>query len=214
MNKSKWTLESIKNGLELFHAENGHYPTSVEIDRYAKLPSSRQIQRMFGGLPALRKQLNLKGQPEDFTKGEYSSGRARMIGERSHLIEKEVYTYLVSLYGEPFVHREFFFTDDKRNRTDFYIYHKSGNFSVDVFYPKDKRCLTGCLNSKLRNYSVNYQFKYPVIFLMMNREINEETIRTILERKVNKLRPYQSLMTFNQFKKFCEGKTRIILDNK
>lgn len=211
VNKSRWTLESIKKGLESFHAEYDRYPTSVEIDRYAKLPSSRQIQRMFGGLPALRKQLNLKGQPEDFTKGEYSSHRARMIGERAHLVEKEVYTYLVKLFGEPFIHREYFFTDDKRNRTDFYVYHKGGNFSVDVFYPKDKRCLTGCLNSKLKNYSANYQFKYPVIFLMMNDEIGEDVIRNIIERKVKKLCSHQSLMTFGQFKKFCEGKTRIDL---
>ncbi|MFA6602075.1 MAG: hypothetical protein WCT02_04430 [Candidatus Paceibacterota bacterium] len=214
MKKTKWTIEKIKEGMESFHKEYAHYPTSIEIDHYAKLPSSRQIQRLFGGLPALRKLLNFKGQPEDFTKGEYSSARAKMIGERAHKVEKEVYTYLVSSFGEPFVHREYFFTDDKRNRTDFYIYHKGGNFSVDVFYPKDQRCLSGCLNSKLKNYSRNPEIKYPVVFLMMNKEISEEVLQKIIERKKIKLSSYQSLVSFDQFKKFCAGKSRLNLQAK
>ncbi len=203
--KIKWTIENIKEGFKMFYEEHGHYPTSIEIDNYPKLPSSRQIQRVYGGLPALRKQLGLGG-PEDYTKGEYSSQRSAMIGNRAHKIEKEVYNYLVGLFGKPFVHREYFFTDDRRTRTDFFIYYKDGNFSVDVFFPKDVRCLSGCLNSKLKNYRQSAQLKYPVIFLMMNDDISDETLELIISRKKNKLNSNQTLMSFKQLKVFCANK--------
>lgn len=193
----------------MFFKEHGRYPTSVEIDGYDKLPSSRQIQRVHGGLPTLRKKLGLGGQ-DDFTKGDYSSKRAVMIGSRAHKLEKEVYDYLVGLFGKPFVHREYFFTDDRRNRTDFFVYYSGGNFSVDVFYPKDVRCLSGCLNSKLKNYqNSNNLIKYPVIFLMMNNEIGDSVVDELLERKKNKLSSYQKVMSFNQFKVFCSSKNML-----
>ena len=209
MREIKWTIEKLREGFEKYKKEQGRYPTAVEIDSYAHLPSSRQIQRRFkGGLPELRKQVKLDG-PEDFTKGEYSSERAKTIGKRAHKIEKGIYDYLVNLFGKPFVHREYFFTDDHRTRTDFFIYAKNGNFSVDVFYPKDKRNLIGCLNSKMKTYGYAVMINYPVIFLMMNEEITEEDITDILERKKNKLHKQQCVMTRVQFEQFCLKKTAL-----
>lgn len=207
MKKEKWTIEKIKEGFESFYNENGRYPTSTEVDFYAKLPSSRQIQRKFGGLPAIRKTLKLKGQT-DFTTGEHSSERARIINLRASKIEKEVYTYLVDTFGKPFVHREFYFNDDRRTRTDFYVYYKDGNFSVDVFYPKDLRNLNNCLNSKLLSYK-GLDIKYPIIFLMMNDSIDEIKMEALIGNKKNKLKSNISVMNFNQFKKFCSLKGRL-----
>ena len=204
----KWTIEKIKAGFEKFYAENKRYPTSAEIDAYHALPSSRQIQRRFGGLPAIRTHLKLKG-PEDFTKGTYSSDRARTIAKRAHKVENEVYEYLISIFGKPFVHREFFFSDDKRCRTDFYIYYKDGNFLVDVFYPKDKSSFINCLNNKMRVYGNSATFEHPIIFLMMNENIGEETIRKILENKKNKVLKHQRVMTYGQFKEYCKGRVRV-----
>jgi hypothetical protein len=207
MRKEEWTLEKLATGFQKFHEEHGHYPTALEIDAYAHLPSSRQIQRRFaGGLPALRKQLKLTG-PEDFTKGAYSSERARTIGKRAHVLEKTIYAFLIERFGVPFVHREYFFTDDRRTRTDFFIYAKNGNFSVDIFYPKDEKNLIGCLNSKMQTYGSEIMLQYPVIFLMMNDQISGETIAKILENKTKKLRPCQQVMTYAEFRKFCERKT-------
>ncbi|OHA45886.1 MAG: hypothetical protein A3A80_04405 [Candidatus Terrybacteria bacterium RIFCSPLOWO2_01_FULL_44_24] len=45
-----WDLEKIKQGFDLFYKENGRYPTTFDVDDYKYLPSSRQIQRNFGGL--------------------------------------------------------------------------------------------------------------------------------------------------------------------
>ncbi len=209
MRQAEWTLEKLSDGFNKFKSENGRYPTSHEIDNYSHLPSSRQIQRRFvGGLPALRKQLKLDG-PEDFTKGEYSSQRALMISKRAHGLEKIIYDFLVKKFGLPFVHREYFFVDDKRTRTDFFIYAKNGNFSIDVFYPKDVKNLINCLNSKMRTYSQSMMLEYPVIFLMMNDAISKEEIQSIIKRKKNKLRTHQQVMTFEELQNFCSQKASL-----
>ncbi len=200
--KNQWTELKIKEGFERFFKENNKYPTATEIDLFPYLPSSRQIQRAFGGLVTLRKKLNLSG-PTDFTVGDYSSARARTIGARAHRLERSVYDYLVDCFGKVAVHREYFFSDDHRTRTDFYIYSKKGNFSVDVFYPKDRHNLIGCVNTKLKSY-LSIKFEYPVLFLMMNDTINEEVIADILRRKKNKLQTNQRILTWNQFETFCK----------
>ncbi len=207
--KENWTKEKIKEGFESYYKRYGRYPTATEIDDYEELPSSRQIQRNFGGLPAIRKELGLTG-PLDFTKGEYSSKRSKMIGDRSHKSEKEVYKYLTETFGDPFVHREFFFNEDRRTRTDFYVYYTKGTFSVDVFYPNSLKNMNLCLNSKLASYK-NLNIKYPVIFLVMNNLILPEQIEELMKNKKNKLMQNQTVLTFNQFKKFCESKGRAFI---
>ncbi len=201
-----WTEEKIANGFARFIEEHGHAPTSREIDTYPHLPSSRQIQRRYeGGLPALRKRLQLAG-PEDFTKGAYSSERARTINKRAHHLEKEVCDYLVGRFGKPYVHREYFFIDDRRTRTDFFIYCKNGNFCVDVFYPKDRHNLINCLNSKMRTYGYAAMLEFPVIFLMMNHEISGAEVTQIIEQKKKKLHLKQHVMTYERFRKYVETK--------
>lgn len=205
---TKWSLEKIKAGFEAYRKEHGRYPTSHEIDAYYGLPSSRQIQRRFGGLPALRAKLQLAG-PQDFTKGDYSTQRAKTIGKRALTTEQAVYTYLVGRFGKPFVHREFLFNDDRRMRTDFFVYCKAeknnDGFLIDIFFPKDKYNLTGCLNSKMRTYSDATALTYPIIFLMMNPDIGDEEIKRFIAHKKNKLPAHQHVMTFDQLKTFCEG---------
>ena len=203
--KDIWTLEKVREGFNLFFKEHNRYPTSHEIDSFKFLPSSRQIQRRFGGLVETRQKLKLNG-PEDFTKGAYSSKRAGVINKRAHELEKEVYTYLSKLFGKEFVHREFFFTDDRRTRSDFFVYCKNGNFLIDVFYPKDIYNLIGCLNSKMRTYSNKISEEYPILFLMMNENITEGDIEKILKNKKNKLLGNQRVLTYKGLKEFCSGK--------
>ncbi len=205
--RKRWSTENLKDGLKHYYELNKRYPTSREVDKFEFLPSSRSIQRRFGGLVELRKQVGLSS-ATDFRKGEYSSNRAKRINKRASIIEKQVHEYLVNLFGAEFVHREYFFTDDKRTRTDFFIYCKNGNFSVDVFFTQDRHNFTGCLNSKMRTYSNIEMLQYPVIFLHMNDEITSEEILSILKNKKNKLLKYQKVMTFGEFKAFCSSKTR------
>ena len=203
--QADWTLDDLKNGFEEYYKLHKHFPTAHQVDAFEFLPSSRQIQRKFGGLVQLRKDLGLEG-VLDYTKGEYSSERAIKINKRAHKVEEEVYKYLVGIFGIEFVHREYFFTDDRRTRTDFFIYCKDGDFSVDVFYPDNKKNLIGCLNNKMRTYCTKLMLSYPVIFLQMNDEITSEEIEDILKRKKNKLLKYQQMMNFDTFKTFCGSK--------
>jgi hypothetical protein len=208
--KLSWTLEKIKQGFDAFYAQHNRYPTATEIDHVDYLPSSRQIQRRFaGGLPELRTTLKLSGQA-DFSKGEHSSLRAKTINERAHRVEKEVYDYLIKRFGKMFVHREYFFTDDRRTRTDFYVYCKNEPFCVDVFYPKDKINFLGCLNSKMRTYSSSLMLQAPVIFLMMNDALSGELIQRTVNRKKHKLPKSQQVMNLAQFKTYCGGKEPMV----
>lgn len=63
-----WTKQDILIGLKYFYELYNRYPTSREIDAFEYLPSSRSIQRQFGGLISLRKDL-IPDSHLDFTKG-------------------------------------------------------------------------------------------------------------------------------------------------
>jgi hypothetical protein len=201
-----WTLNQLRAGFEHFFEEFGHYPTGPEIDTYTYLPSARSIEVRFGGLVALRKQLGIGGQG-DYRKGIHSSKRAKAIANRAHKEENLVYQFLCERFNEELVHREHFFTNDSRIRSDFFIYDADGNFCVDVFYPRDLRTLTGCINLKLNKYTWERMGSYPVIFLQMNHSINQEDMDGYVERKLKRLHQQQFLMGWETFKTFCEKRT-------
>lgn len=203
--KVKWPLELIKAGLQRFYTEHDRYPTATEVDSYQYLPRAKTIERRFGGLVALRKQLNLKGQ-QDFRTGAHSSARARSIGARAHVVEREVYDLLCRRFGKEYVHREFFFFDDKRTRADFFVYDAGKGFCVDVFYPRDRHNLVGCLNSKQRKYSEECMRQYPIIFLQMNSELSQGILDDYLGKKTVALPKGQQLMGWHSFNVFIRSR--------
>lgn len=201
----QWNIEELRAGLEDFYTKNGRYPTAPEVDTHRYLPSARSIERSFGGLIELRKKLGLDTQA-DFREGAHSSARAYKINTRAHDVERVVYTFLKESFGKQFVHREYFFLDDKRTRADFFVYDKTSGFCVDVFYPSDRRNLIGCLNSKLGKYQGPQMNQYPVIFLQMNNELGQELLDAVLKNKKNKLQPGHMLLSWSSFIEFCAGR--------
>ena len=201
-NQEPWKIEELKSGLDNFYTKHGRYPTAPEVDVYPYLPSARTIERSFGGLVKLRKTLGLDTQ-SDLRAGVHSSKRASMINSRAHTVEQEVYSYLEKYFGKHFVHREYFFLDDKRTRADFFVYDSSDGFCVDVFYPSDKRNLIGCLNSKISKYQGIQMNQYPVIFLQMNKEIEQPALDVVVSNKKKKLLAGHYLFSWNSFKEFC-----------
>lgn len=197
-----WTMEELTAGLEHFYNEQGRYPTAPEIDAYPYLPSARSIERRFGGVIELRKHLKLKTQ-SDFRSGKHSTERALKINHRAHHTEAKVYDFLRNLFGKEFVHREYFFTDDRRTRADFFVYDTNHGFCIDVFYPSDRRNLTGCLNNKLHKYSNEYMRQYPVIFLQMNENISQEMLDHIIQNKKKGMPKDNYLMSWEIFQGFC-----------
>ena len=204
-NQKPWTLEELSLGFQHFHNEYKRYPTASEVDTYPYLPSARSIERRFGGLVELRRKLKLETQ-FDLRSGKHSAERASKINSRAHSVESRVYEFLQSIFGKEFIHREYFFTDDKRTRADFFIYDTQEGFCVDVFYPSDRRNLIGCLNSKLLKYHSEYMRQYPVIFLQMNEDIPQETLDTLVQNKKKNLSDGQYLMSWNRFQNFCKSR--------
>lgn len=210
--KKKWIVDDIKSGLKRFYIENKRYPTATEVDDYPYLPSAKTIQRRFGGLVAFRDSINLSGQ-NDFRSGKYSRERAFKINKRAHLMEEMVFKYLLEAFGKEFVHREYFFTDDMRTRADFFVYDADNGFCVDVFYPNNRKNLVGCLNSKLDKYLDKYMRQYPIIYLQMNEEIEQDTLDAVIENKKRKLPAGQYLMSWQSFQKFCSKKKPLQIIN-
>lgn len=191
----------FKEGFERFFRENGHYPTAIEIDKCDYLPTTRLLQRNYGGLANIRKELGLE--ILDYTKGETRSKTATIANNRAKDNENEIYKYLVEKFGIHFIHREHPYSDVSNHRADFKVFAKDKIFIVDVFYPKDKESLYSCLNSKIRKYDIINQniwiLPHQIIFLQMNNDLSSE----ISEDKKNKMHPNQSVMSVSEFKKFC-----------
>jgi len=201
----KWDLNKIRYGLEEFYKLNKRYPLALEIDRYPLLPSSRQVQRKFGGLKELRRFLGLPEEDLDYTKGKIRSNVAKIIGERGKNFEKEIYALLVTKFGEIFVHQQKPFNNYK-SRADFFIYAKDYKFGIDVFYPKDLHSFVCCVNIKEKTYT-NHDF--DMIFLSINPDINQSLINKFINRR-RKITSHK-VMDFDEFKKYINTITPLRL---
>lgn len=209
-----WKLEELKSGLEHFYRKYKRYPTATEVDAYEYLPSSRSIERRFGGLVELRKVIGLD-ETHDFRSGSHSTKRARLVNDRAHRVERTVYEFLVKRFGKEMVHREYFFTDDHRTRADFFVYDNGKGFCVDVFYPASRRNLIGCLNIKLNKYAETaHLMDYPVIFLQMNEDITQSVLDEVVKAKKKGLAQGQYLMGWGNFRNFCESRNAVQLLRK
>lgn len=156
-----WSKENISDGFRKFYDENGRYPVADEIDRYEYLPSSRQIQRSFGGLVKLRKELGLE--IDNYGIGSSRSKIATIIGTRGGQAEREMEKWLVDYFGEHFVHVEkplYKYFDPTidiqkryKQRADFFIYAQGREFCIDVFFARDIRTLKRVVNIKELKYT-------------------------------------------------------------
>jgi len=99
-----WTSNKIKDGFERFIKENGRLPLAPEIDLLDYLPSSRQIQKKFGGLEKLRHQLGYKD--THFGKGAYRSAIATRVNHRGRNEELSLEKVLREIFGEVCPYRE------------------------------------------------------------------------------------------------------------
>lgn len=209
MEKEPWTIKQIEAGLRKFFEDNGRYPTAAEIDQYEYLPSVRTLERSFGGLVNVRETLKLS-KDYDLRKGSHSSKRAFTINQRNNVLEQEVYTYLLAKFNREFVHREYLFTDDARTKADFFVYDDGKGFCIDVFYPGSVRNLGVCLNIKLQKYkNTGSLLGYPVIFLQMNKEITQETIEGLIERRKSKMPDNYYVMSWDKFNEFCSNRSSL-----
>jgi hypothetical protein len=171
MFKSLWDIEKIKAGFERFVVEHNRLPTATEIDKLTYLPSSRTIQREYGGLEKLRMLLGYT--TTHLGRGINRSLIAKNINARGKVAELEVFRILSEKFGAMFVHVEKPFSDNSKQRLDFYVYTPTGNFGVDVFHPTNEHSMIGSINIKKRIYS---SYKEKVYLVIAGNEISTDKI--------------------------------------
>lgn len=196
-----WTLEKTKEGFEKFHEEFGRYPKANEVDDFDYLPSARQIQRNFGGLVLLRKNMGLD--IEDYSSGESRSKIATRINKRGVGFEIEVRDYLQEKFKDPFVHIERPVHMSSKDRFDFYVYAKPVNFAIDVFGTTDIRCLIKVMNMKeVRYRKINMLKDDEKLYFIYFSEFDlKDRILEWVARKKLKFPENWKLLTFDEFKK-------------
>lgn len=186
-----WNENKIKEGFQKFFNEYGRYPMALEVDNYPFLPSSRQIQRRFGGLPSLRRLLGLKIQ--NYGKGRKRSETADLIGNRSLRFENNIKEFLIC------VHEQKHFNNTSKKRLDFFVYAKNRKFGVDVFYPKDYHSFVGCINSKMKNYTKTI---FEIILVQINSSLSDHYITVLTQKKKTEWNPLIKIMTEKKFLDF------------
>lgn len=196
--KKDTSLENFKNLFENFYKENNHYPTSVEIDSYFGI-SSRTIQRKYGSIKKLRELLGLE--VTDFTTGKERADKALNSYNISLTEQEKIYNKLLPIFKKYYIHRESPFGDKSRQRSDFKIYHKEGEFYVDVFFAESFESMQGCINAKLKKY--DKKLIWGDIYLI-NTNKNLDSIKdSLISNKKNKLPSNIKVLTEEEFFNYC-----------
>lgn len=197
--EDKWTLQNVKNGFARFYKENTHFPSAPEIDNYAYLPSSRQIQRKFGGLIKFRTEFGLTGDEVDKSRGGARRNSASATNIASLSSERTVLNFLNSVYGEICVHEQKKYGEGK-NTVDFFVYGKLCNFGVEVFNTYTLRNISINLNIKLPKY---YDFPYRLCFVVTGGDFKQDHIDRLISKKHIPLLTNMSCMIYDKFKNEC-----------
>ena len=195
---SQWTAEKIKAGFDRFIKENGRLPKSMEMDKAGEidyLPTRRLIERNFGGLEKLRKELGYTD--THFGKGKFRSEIAHKANVSGRNIELTLEKLLKGKFGEVFVHTEKIF-DNTKNRVDFYIYSPSGNFCIDVFGTETMHTLQSNMSVKLNKYS---GFSEKLFFVVVNDLFSQSDLDNYASRKVKLLQANAKIITFDSLKR-------------
>jgi hypothetical protein len=201
-----WTRDQIIDGIKRFIEINKRFPKAQEFDSFDYLPSARSVQRSFGGLLDLKKELGII---EDYHRGTYRSEIAFRINSRSLNIETDLGTFLDSEFGEVCVHRERRASPENKERLDFVVYTKEGRFGVDVFYASNTHSLKGCLLIKSKKY---LNFSDPLFFVSANKGISQEEINFIVSQKISPMGISVEALTMDEFKsRVVRGYTKLVI---
>lgn len=198
--RTKGSIESIKAGFETFYRQYNRLPTASEVDNLSYLPSSRYIQKRYGGLEKIRVQL---GFPDPHLgKGLFRSTIASKVGKRGRANEQKFEKMLREKFGEVFVHTERIF-DNTKNRVDFFVYCLDGNFGIDVFYTDTLRSLQSNVNIKMKKYT---HFPSTLYLVSMNEDIHQGDLDLFVTSKVKPLPEFASLVTLETIESILVNK--------
>jgi len=167
-----WTIERLKVAFDRYISEHGRLPMAPEVDQTEYLPSSRQIQRKFGGLKALRELLGYED--TDFGSGKSRSSIATRGNLRAKEAERELEQELAQIFGEPYVHSEKYYGPG-RNRADFIVYTQDGHFGIDVFTTETKHDLQKNVAIKVDKY-LDFPKSVRLFFVVVSKTLNDDDV--------------------------------------
>ena len=178
--KGRWTIDKIEKGILEFFDRYHKYPTTLDFDKVDFLPSSRLIQRNFGGIVKLKEVLKIND-VKNCSKGEYRSKIAKAIYNESVEYEQIFYKFLITKFPEISVH-EHKILRPGHICCDFFIYTSTNKgFAIDIFYAKDTFSLTGVVNIKCKRYAT---LNFPIYFILVgNNFIKQCDIDVLLYNK-------------------------------
>lgn len=172
-----WTKDQIIAGVRSFTEKEGRFPKAHEFDSFEHLPSSRSIQRVYGGLRKLKADLGIT---DVYDSGEYRSNLCVAINKRGREDEDRVGRLLDQRFEEVFVHRERLVGEKLKQRLDYVVYYRGGKFGVDVFYADSLPNLATILGIKGKKYA---DFRQRLYFVQTNPLLNPADIKLLVERK-------------------------------
>lgn len=199
-----WTLAKVRDGFEKFYKLYNRYPTAYDVDDFDFLPSSRQIQRKFGGLVNLRKELGLN--IENYSEGETRSNKVASFNIRGRKYENTIFNLLKEKFDEKFIHIEKPTIKDlsekeynSKDRYDFYVYAKPSNFAVDVFGTEDERGVLKIINIKEKKYK-KADMSEDLYFVYFGNNVNKNKIDRWLDYKGSNFPSNWKILDSDDFK--------------
>jgi hypothetical protein len=197
MNKD-WTTEKINKGFEKFITTHGRLPKAAEIDELDYLPSSRYIQKRFGGLQALRKELGYSD--THFGKGSYRRTIASDSGARNKEITLDMHQWLQTIFSNHSIQLEKTFHGN--HRINFYIQTDECNFGIDIFYAQTMRTLQSSVNIKMKKYT---HFTKPLYLTVANDSFCQTELNSYSQKRKKSFPENIRLVTLKTLRKTLES---------
>ncbi len=191
-----WTETQIKTGFLKFYSMNQRFPTAHEIDTFEFLPSSRSLQRSYGGLVNIRTRL-FPEEIANFTSGEYRQKIASDTFKRSQAYEEAFHKKLCTYLEEISVH-EHKIVRPGNVTSDFFIYLKpDAGICVDLFYAKDIFSVAGVINIKIKRYK---KLECPVLFVLLHDgSLDQTKITQLVANRTNPVPAHIRIVTEDYF---------------
>ncbi len=194
-----WTINEIEIGIKIYFDKYGRYPTTHDFDTVDFLPSSRLIQRKFGGIIKLKETLNLDD-IKDHSSGECRSNMAKIMYSEAVEYESAFYKFLISKIPEVRVH-EHKILRPGHICCDFFIYTSdTDGLAIDIFYAKDLFSLSRVISIKNKRY---VGLNFPVYFVLVGNDgIKQKDINSLVSNRKIPLEKNIKIVTEINFKDF------------
>ncbi|MBI4092753.1 MAG: hypothetical protein HY420_02390, partial [Candidatus Kerfeldbacteria bacterium] len=203
LNKPKWhiswSLDNILEGFKEFFRVNNRWPVASDLVICDYLPNVKTLERKFGGIVKIREKLGLEN--AHFNKGQWRSERSKLLWKRGYFAEQSLSSLLIEYFGEPFVHNQarVVINENQWVKVDFLIYHKTGKFAVDVFFPtNDRQHFSSNVSAKYRTYK---DFIFTIFLVVGNNAITSEFIKENIDSALHERNKKVKLISLNDFLK-------------